>query len=478
MKKLLILLFLGAFIHLSSAQNFIDTTFTIATDANVNYGSAVNFAGQSINLQMDISYPTNDTAPSCGRPLVIIVHGGAWLAGSKNESFIPGLRQDFAKRGYVAVAINYRLGMFQTSSAINCNIPNWNCMNMADSAEWTRALYRGIQDTRGAIRHMILNQAEYNIDPSNVYVVGESAGAFIAMGVGFMDDASEKPAACGALPAVSAPHQNYYAPCIQNTQFDIPIGQMNLSRPDLGPIDGTMNPTNLPYFIRGVGAFYGGIYEDLFSTNNSVYTPILYMFHQPNDLIVPIGFNRLLNGFNACAMATNCVNIQNRRWVYGSSAINNMVDTLSIPLENKPQILYQSTNNNSDCLGQIANPATGGHQLDSYWTRSSALAAFFAPNIGTNDCLGLGTIEHEFMQNMMIFPNPNNGSFAIQLNSTVSGAVQLQILDLAGKTHVQQEVFLNGNAFNFEGTLGSGVYLIQVTDRSSNLVYFGRVIVE
>lgn len=86
MKKLLILLFLGAFIHLSSAQNFIDTTFTIATDANVNYGSAVNFAGQSINLQMDISYPTNDTAPSCGRPLVIIVHGGAWLGEAKMKA--------------------------------------------------------------------------------------------------------------------------------------------------------------------------------------------------------------------------------------------------------------------------------------------------------------------------------------------------------------------------------------------------------
>jgi|LakMenE01Jun11ns_1017448.scaffolds.fasta_scaffold6689413_1 hypothetical protein len=34
------------------------------------------------------------------------------------------------------------------------------------------------------------------------------------------------------------------------------------------------------------------------------------------------------------------------------------------------------------------------------------------------------------------------------------------------------------NTFNFEGTLGSGVYLIQVTDKSTNLVYFGRVIVE
>ena len=86
------------------------------------------------------------------------------------------------------------------------------------------------------------------------------------------------------------------------------------------------------------------------------------------------------------------------------------------------------------------------------------------------DELALGT--------MTIFPNPNNGSFTIQLNSSVSGAVQLQILDLAGKTHVQQEVFVHGHSFNFVGTLGSGVYLIQVRDKSKNLDYFGRVIVE
>jgi hypothetical protein len=106
------------------------------------------------------------------------------------------------------------------------------------------------------------------------------------------------------------------------------------------------------------------------------------------------------------------------------------------------------------------------------------MAAFFAPNIGANDCIGLGTMEQEFKQNMTIFPNPNNGSFTIQLNSAVSGAVQLQILDLAGKIQVQKEEFIAGHAFNFDGTLGSGVYLIQVTDKSTNLIYFGRMIVE
>jgi len=478
MKNLLSILSLMIFCHITIAQNFIDTSYTISTTQNVTYGSAINFAGQSVSLQMDISYPTDDVVADCGRPLVIIVHGGAWLAGNKNESYIPALRQDFAKRGYVAVAINYRLGFFQSNVPKNCNIPNWNCMNAADSAEWTRALYRGIQDTRGAIRFMILNQELYSIDAANVYVIGESAGAFIAMGVGFMDDESEKPLDCGTIASVNAPHQNYYQPCIQGSVFDIPITQMNLTRPDLGSSSGTMNPTNLPYFVKGIGAFYGGMYEDLFSSKNSVYTPVLYMFHQPNDLIVPIGHNKLLNGFNACAIAVNCVNIQDRRTVYGSAAINNMVDTLSIAAENKPQILYQTTNNNSDCLGQIANPSTGGHQLDNYWTRSTALATFFAPNIGTNDCLVLGASDFEVWSTLVVFPNPNNGSFSISSSTELIGNVGIKIMDISGKTHFDTWIDMESDGFSYHVALPSGIYFIEIVDTFSGKVYFGRVVVE
>ena len=459
------------------AQNYIDTVYSIASESNIVYGSAINFAGQTASLQMDISRPTNDIPPGCGRPLVLIVHGGAWIEGNKNESYIPALRQDFAKRGYVAVAINYRLGYFQTNVSKNCNIPNWNCMNVADSAEWSRALYRGIQDAHGAIRYMAMNESAYNIDLSNVYVVGESTGAFIAMGLGFMDDDSEKPTDCGAISSVLAPHQDYYTPCVQNSQFDIPIAQMNLTRPDLGPIKGTTNPTNLPYFIRGVGAFYGGMYKDLFTTKNSVYTPVLYMFHQPNDLIVPFGYNNLLNGFNACAVAANCVNILERKTLYGSGGINNLVDTLNIPNSNKPQILFQTTNNNSDCLGQVVNPSTGGHQLDSYWTRNLALATFFAPNIGANDCVGLGLIEQALTLNITVFPNPNNGSFTVKLSETLVGDPRMEIIDVSGRVHYSSRIQLDGDAFTWHDNLNAGVYFLRLADLYSGRVFIHKLIV-
>jgi hypothetical protein len=451
---------------LSFSQNFIDTIYNITTVQNVQYGTAVNFAGQDIDLLMDISYPENDLVPACGRPLIVIVHGGAWLGGSKNDGYIAMLRNHFAKRGYVAAAINYRLGFFQTNIAKNCNVDGWNCMNAADSAEWTRALYRGIQDTKGSIRHLIINQSTYSIDASNVYVVGESAGAFIAMGVGYMDSPTEKPLDCGTISPVNAPHQNYYTSCIQGSSFDIPIASMTLNRPDLGTIEGSLNPTNLPFVIKGIGSLYGGIYDDLFSENASPSTPVLYMFHQPNDLIVPIGYNKLLKGFNDCAVATGCVTIQDRRMVYGNQAIANMIDTLNIPVNNKPNYLYQTTSNSAGCLEQVLNPSTGGHQLDNFWIRSTAMATHFAPNIGSNDCQELGTTINAAIEKIHIYPNPFDEFLTIES----SKAEELTLFNAQGKK-VNDWSLPKGTSVISTTHLEKGIYFLNVHSKEGNVTY-------
>lgn len=279
---------MSSMVFLAMSQNYIDTLYEIETSTDIQYGTATNFAGVEVDLHLDISNPTDDVVPDCGRPLALIIHGGAWAAGSKDDNSISRMREDFAKRGYTAVAINYRLGYFQTENSRNCNIPNWNCLNLADSSEWLRAWYRGIQDAKGALRFLIENSEDYSIDPSNVFVFGESAGAYISLGVTFMDQNSEKPESCGQLADVAPPHQNYYEPCIENTVFDIPIAQMDLSRPDLGSIEGTMNPSNKDYVVRGAGSLYGGTMTELFSEYGYFEPPHLYVFHQPNDLIVPI----------------------------------------------------------------------------------------------------------------------------------------------------------------------------------------------
>ena len=152
------------------AQKWVDTTYQIQIDRDSVFGTAIDFAGNSRDLALDIAYPTNDTPPSCGRPLVIVFYGGAWMAGDKSVGEVQRLMEDFAKRGYVAVAPNYRLGMFQTSSNWNCNISSifnieWNCLNAQDTIEWYRAYYRAVQDAKRA------NQTvPFNIEDEDVAI--------------------------------------------------------------------------------------------------------------------------------------------------------------------------------------------------------------------------------------------------------------------------------------------------------------------
>ena len=55
---------------------------------------------------MDIYTPDNDTLTE--RPVVIYLFGGAYINGSKNNTDCVDYNY-FAKRGYVAIAANYRL---------------------------------------------------------------------------------------------------------------------------------------------------------------------------------------------------------------------------------------------------------------------------------------------------------------------------------------------------------------------------------
>ncbi|MEZ4983185.1 MAG: alpha/beta hydrolase [Saprospiraceae bacterium] len=299
---------------------YVDKQFDVETEYDIEYGVSTDFAGNERTLKVNLIQPIGDSVPECGRPLLLLIHGGAFLAGSKDDAGIQRLGEDFAKRGYAVATLNYRLGQFQTNQTIHCNASNlglqWDCLNMTDSSEWYRAWYRGVQDAKGAIRYL-LSQAQYNLDNSNVFTIGESAGGFVALGLGYLDEANEVlPGLTSAMPDVLPPNPIYESPCIQHPDFmlDTSIASMDLSRPDLGGIDGELNPAQPGnYLIRAVGNLYGAVFNDIFGSSQPL-IPGLFTYHQPADLIVPIGHQRLFAGYNYCAtqFPFNCANIINR----------------------------------------------------------------------------------------------------------------------------------------------------------------------
>lgn len=438
MKRLLTWLITSLSSALIFSQQWVDTTYTIQTESDLFYGTARGFAGAMDALFLDLSYPTDDDIPACGRPLLVMVHGGAWIAGDKAEGTPTRIREDFAKRGYTTASVSYRLGQIHTNQFVNCNVPLWNCYNMTDSSEWYRANYRGIQDVRGALRYLINHSEDYQIDPNNVFIVGESAGGFIAMGVGFLDEEEVLADLVAEYPAAPPPNQLYESPCIQALNLAGNIAAMDLSRPDLGSYEGTLNlPLSKPYHIRAVGNFYGGVFNNIFTTN-AAESPALYLYHQPCDLIVPYRSARVLAGYVNCLLGfpTNCGYIVNRPMVYGSLGIKQMIDTMEVNGIATPDYLFDNTTNNWNCLQQASNPAMGCHAIDNYWLRTTNMATYFAEYIAS--CTVAATTSREDPSGMVsIYPNPASHITTIEFKET-QASVTLVATNILGQIHHRQ----------------------------------------
>ncbi len=468
MKK--ILLFFSLFVfttYVCNAQQWVDTAYTYQLFTAVSYGNAVDFAGNLRNLDMDICVPTNDVPPVCGRPLLIVIHGGSFMAGTKNDIIPQVVMKDFAKRGYITASINYRLGMFETSSNIHCNIGNgWDCLNMADTAEWLRATYRAMQDAKGAIRYLIAHAGTYNIDPKNVFVVGESAGAITALATAYLDDNSEKFPTAGAMSDATAPNPNYEGQCIQTYGFDTSIASMQLQRPDLGSIEGTLNPTGGGYTIKGVAAFYGGMFSNLFAVNNYATAPALYMFHQPNDLLVPYTRDRVLAGYANCAVTMGgCQYIINRPFISGGRGMVNYIQQTAGPV---PQYIFDSTFNNADCLQQVSDPNTIGHAVDNYSLRTLHIAQLFAAQVDTaHACFPAAVpVINSKADVVNVYPNPATDKITILVKDQLVREVVLSDL----KSQKQKLGIHNANTYDLP-VVAPGIYFLQIrTDKSSYML--------
>jgi hypothetical protein len=192
MKYLLLRVSLPAIILLFSyslkAQTIIDCSSprydrevfsTIDITTNVIYGSNINSSNATENLIMDIYQPQGDTEQF--RPLIVWVHGGSFIGGTKNDQDITQLSIAFAKRGYVCASISYRLGI---------PVP-------IGEANATKAVYRAVQDMKAAVRFFRKDAATtntYKIDPDIIFGGGSSAGAFTALHLAYLNEVSELPA--------------------------------------------------------------------------------------------------------------------------------------------------------------------------------------------------------------------------------------------------------------------------------------------
>ncbi len=97
------------------------------------------------------------------RPVIVLIHGGGWRAGSKQERVFRCMLLDYAYQGYVTISIDYRLN--QDAAFPAC-----------------------IEDVKCAVRWLKAHNKELRIDPNRIGTYGHSAGAHLAVMLAVSND--------------------------------------------------------------------------------------------------------------------------------------------------------------------------------------------------------------------------------------------------------------------------------------------------
>ena len=157
-KNLIFLLILCSY-SFSQDVRYIDEIFEdVIITEDVVYGNAPDLPfiflfewnTVDVDLDMDVYEPEGDT--EVNRPAIVFLHAGAFFSGSNELDDVVSLSISAAKRGYVAVNINYRLGL-----------------NILSTYSGERAVYRGVQDASAVVRYLREFHQELGVDPTMDY---------------------------------------------------------------------------------------------------------------------------------------------------------------------------------------------------------------------------------------------------------------------------------------------------------------------
>lgn len=234
---------------------------------------------KKLNLDMDLYYPKDTTCWK--RPLLLLIHGGAFYNGDKQSMGYPEMGQHFAELGYVVASINYRLGFTPFPGDVD------------------RAGYRALQDAHAAVCYLMDNADEFGIDTTMMFAAGTSAGAITALNLAFMHE-EDRPATtkeggvkgwmsekCKKVLGLIDEGVSFVSGLFnRDWGFDMDkICKMLGLDSDLGPINAVAGSLDRPFKIKAVVNMWGAVH-DLAMLSNSPETSIL-SFHGDADPIVP-----------------------------------------------------------------------------------------------------------------------------------------------------------------------------------------------
>jgi len=178
------------------------STFPVIIDQDIQYAQGLGYDDSStssfpIPLKLDVYYPDNEVT---NRPVIMFIHGGSFMGGSKLKPEIVDMANYYASRGWVFVSIDYRTSKDLGNIAeippnnelhyyIGIAPQDWitYSQEITSSPEETKtiiAMYAAQRDAKAALRWVVANSGIYNIDTNFITVGGGSAGAITAITLG------------------------------------------------------------------------------------------------------------------------------------------------------------------------------------------------------------------------------------------------------------------------------------------------------
>lgn len=402
--------------NICPSPRFLDSIFSnsqIKKDSNIVYAVSKNDVGQMQSLQLDIYYPQNSVDTMSKRPLIILIHGGSFLLGNRNDMAFQC--REYAKRGYVAATLTYRLGWSCTATdifgvCVFCQGQYYRLYN---------AMYRATQDARAATRYLVSNAATFKVDTSRLFIGGESAGSITAMMTAFWTQ-SEAERFCGVG--------------IRNTE---------------GLLDTAGNALRVGYTFKGIVNNCGAIDRDssLFDENIPMAS-----FHDDADCVVPFTYGRLIN---CCA--------QSFPYMTGSSAIHDKLKSRS----GRYSELHWIENSLNHCsypptqLVKKASCFMKRVMCNNLGTSFSEKTVYSNPVCSTTPTNEMPpSVNDDFAT---IFPNPMTDVLTISIKTDkTTFPISVKITDILGRIIVSKNVYITDFQIENLKSQAKGTYFIEI----------------
>jgi acetyl esterase/lipase len=139
----------------SDAASFAADLFRYEVHPNIVYHTASNYESK-----LDVYLPPHVSQPI---PVVIVIHGGGWIEGTKEERVLEMM--PYLQMGFAAVNVEYRMERVALAPA-------------------------AVEDCRCALHWVFANAEKYHFDPSRIVLQGGSAGGHLALTTGMLTPAA------------------------------------------------------------------------------------------------------------------------------------------------------------------------------------------------------------------------------------------------------------------------------------------------